>query len=58
MMQKQGQEALRRAHKELEQRVQERTAQLAQLNDSLEDEIAVRKHAETALQQAHDDLVL
>ncbi len=56
MMQKHGQEALRSAHEELEERVQERTAQLAQLNASLEDEIAERKRAETALQQAHDDL--
>ncbi len=56
MMQKHGQEALRTAHEELERRVQERTAQLAQLNDSLEAEITERRHAEAALQQAHDDL--
>ncbi len=56
MMQKHGQEALRTAHEELERRVQERTAQLAQLNDSLEAEIAERRRAEAALQQAHDDL--
>ena len=56
MMQKHGQEELRRAHEELERRVQERTAQLVQLNASLEDEIAERRHAEAALQQAHDDL--
>jgi len=56
MMQKHGQEALRTAHEELERRVQERTAQLAQLNASLEAEIAERRHAEAALQQAHDDL--
>jgi len=56
MMQKQGQEALRSAHEQLEERVQDRTLQLAQLNASLEDEIAERKRAESALQQAHDDL--
>ncbi len=56
MMQKQVQEALRSAHEDLEQRVQERTADLAQANASLEAEIAERKRAEAALQQAHDDL--
>ena len=47
---------MRSAHEDLEQRVQERTAELAQANASLEAEIAERRRAEAALQQAHDDL--
>ncbi|MCA1992020.1 MAG: PAS domain S-box protein [Coleofasciculus sp. S288] len=47
---KQAQEALRQAHDELELRVQQRTAQLAKVNASLQDEITERKRTETALQ--------
>jgi len=41
-------EALRAARDELEQRVQERTANLAAANEALQREIAERKHAEAA----------
>lgn len=43
---KQAEEALRRAHDELEQRVQERTAELVHANAVLEKEILERKQAE------------
>ena len=49
-----AEEALRKAHGELEVRVQERTAELAQANKALRFEIAERKRAEEALQEAHD----
>lgn len=44
-------EAIRRAHDELELRVQERTAELKNTNDELKKEIAVRQLAELALKQ-------
>jgi len=47
--QKQAEEALKKAHDELERRVQERTAKLAQANKELQAEIAERKRAEQAL---------
>jgi PAS domain S-box-containing protein len=43
---KRAEEALRKAHDELEQRVQERTAELVRINEELETEIAERKRAE------------
>ncbi len=49
---RQAQEALRRARDELEQRVQERTAELEQANRALQTEMADRHQAERALQQA------
>lgn len=51
---KQAEEALRRAHDQLEQRVQERTAELAQANRALRKEIAERKRAEARLQSLID----
>jgi PAS domain S-box-containing protein len=45
---KQIEEALRQAHAELEQRVQQRTADLARTNEALRAEIAERKRAEDA----------
>jgi PAS domain S-box-containing protein len=46
---KQAEEALRRSHEELELRVQERTAELADTNRALQAEIAERKQAEAQL---------
>jgi len=46
---KRAEQALREAHDELDHRVQERTAELAQANDNLRGEIAERKKAETEL---------
>ncbi len=43
-------ETLCKAHEELEMRVEERTAELAQANKALQLEITERKHAEEALQ--------
>ena len=50
--QKALEEALRRSHDELEQRVRERTAQLAQANEGLRQEITERRRAENALKEA------
>lgn len=46
---KQMEEALRNAHAELEQRVRDRTRQLAQANEELNKEIAERERAESQL---------
>jgi C4-dicarboxylate-specific signal transduction histidine kinase len=46
---KRAEEALRKAHAELEERVQERTAELTQANTSLRAEIVERKRAENEL---------
>ncbi len=46
-----AEEAIRKAHAELEQRVNERTVQLAMANRSLQDEIIVRKRVEDRLQR-------
>ena len=46
---KRAEEALRKAHAELEERVQERTAELTRANQSLRAEIAERKRAEHEL---------
>ena len=46
---KRAEEALRKAHAELEERVQERTAELAEANVSLRAEIVERKRAENEL---------
>ena len=48
---KQAEEALRKAHDELEQRVEERTAALLKANEELKAEIAARKQAEQALRR-------
>ena len=52
MERKHAEEALRRAHDEMEQRVMERTAQLSLSYDLLLKEIEERKHAEKALQKS------
>jgi C4-dicarboxylate-specific signal transduction histidine kinase len=46
---KRAEEALRKAHAELEERVQERTAELTHANESLRAEIVERKRAENEL---------
>ena len=51
---KQAADALRRAHDELEMRVQERTAELAQANEALRAEIAERRRAESALRESEE----
>ncbi len=51
-----SQAALRQAHDELEQRVHERTAELAHTNRVLQDEVTERKRTEDALQDAHQRL--
>jgi signal transduction histidine kinase/ActR/RegA family two-component response regulator len=47
-----SQEELRKAHEELERRVEERTAELARVNEKLASEIAERKQLEEQLLQA------
>ncbi|KCZ71447.1 PAS domain S-box [Candidatus Methanoperedens nitroreducens] len=53
---KQAEEALRKAHDELELRVQERTTELVATNEALQAEITQRKQAEEALRRAYDEL--
>jgi PAS domain S-box-containing protein len=48
----QAEEALRRAHEELEQRVAERTKELTTLNEELRNEIAERKRAQEELRRS------
>jgi signal transduction histidine kinase len=55
---KQAEAALRRAHDELERRVEERTAQLSETNQLLRREIGERVQAEEALQQRNRELEL
>ncbi len=47
-----AEEALQQAHDKLEQRVKQRTADLAEVNTSLKDEIAERKWVENALRKS------
>lgn len=44
-------EALKKAHEDLERRVQERTADLAKVNEALQDEIGERMRAEQAIKR-------
>jgi PAS domain S-box-containing protein len=53
---KQEEEVLRRAHDELEQRIRERTAQLAELNTALEDQLAERRRAESGRRESNERL--
>ena len=52
-----AQDALRKAHNNLEQRVQERTAELENINEKLKLEIIERKHAVEALRESEAKLV-
>jgi PAS domain S-box-containing protein len=54
--QKRVEAALQKAHDELEQRVEERTATLARTTEQLKQELSERKRAEEALRVAHKDL--
>jgi PAS domain S-box-containing protein len=49
---KNAEDALRKAHDELERRVEERTAELTKANEALEAEIVERKRAQEALQES------
>ena len=51
---KNAEEALQKAHDELERRVEERTAQLLRANNQLKHEIEERKQAEEALREAEE----
>jgi PAS domain S-box-containing protein len=54
---KQAQEALRQAHEQLEQRVEERTGELKLANSALNAEIDCRKKAQQALEVTHNQLL-
>jgi signal transduction histidine kinase len=56
-LRKRAEEALRKAHDELEMRVQERTAELGRANEILRDEIAERKEAESRLAKLTQELI-
>lgn len=56
MKRKQAEEALARSYRELEQRVEDRTAELKRMNASLESEIAERRRAEETLKKTMDEL--
>ena len=53
---KKAKEALLKAHRELEQRIRERTAQLAQANEALVAELMERQKAQKALKETSDHL--
>ncbi|MCH7686978.1 MAG: PAS domain S-box protein, partial [Planctomycetes bacterium] len=55
---KRAEEALQKAHDELERRVQERTAQLTEANEHLREEIEARRMAEEALRQSEAEFRL
>jgi signal transduction histidine kinase len=57
-VQKQAEEALQKAHDELEQRIDERTVELSRANAALEEEIAERQWAENELKQRAAQLTL
>jgi signal transduction histidine kinase/CheY-like chemotaxis protein len=55
-LRKRGEEALKQAHTELEWRVEERTAELKQAVEQLQEEMAMRREAEEELQVINEEL--
>jgi PAS domain S-box-containing protein len=55
---KRAERELLKSYEEVERRVEERSAELAKVNDQLRTEVAERKRAEGALQHARDELEL
>ncbi|MEE9911767.1 MAG: PAS domain S-box protein [Deltaproteobacteria bacterium] len=55
---KKAKEALMKAHEELEERVKDRTAELAQVNEALLSELLERRRTQKALKQTTDHLSL
>lgn len=53
---REAEEALRRAHSQLEQKVEERTAELREANAALKEEIDERKRVERALRESQERL--
>ncbi len=58
MIRMKDEQALRRAHDELEQRVRQRTAELARTNEDLEQEITVRRETERRISLTNELLKL
>jgi sigma-54 dependent transcriptional regulator, acetoin dehydrogenase operon transcriptional activator AcoR len=54
---KRAQQAVKQAYDELELRIKERTAQLAQVNDALQLKIVEGRHSEQRLAQSRDDML-
>ncbi|MFN6946368.1 MAG: ATP-binding protein [Cytophagaceae bacterium] len=54
---KEYEEALSRVNEELEERVQERTAELSKINQELKEEVYLRKHVEDNLRNSNEKLV-
>jgi signal transduction histidine kinase len=52
----QAEEALRKAHNELERRIEKRTRELTKANEQLRHEIERRKRADQELREAHEEL--
>ena len=51
---KQAEEALRKAHDQLEEKVKQRTAELREANERLQQEVEERRRKETALRQSEE----